>query len=447
MPISDVTNVNFLGLSITLLMGILIILVPRKYASIPLLITACFITLGQRVMVGSLHFYLFRVLILFGWIRLIVKREIFPLRFNAIDKVIIYYIIAGIVTYTILWQTSAAFINRMGLAYNTLGIYFLFRYLIRDFEDMIRIIKCLAVIAVPLALAAFFENVTGRNLFAIFGGVPEFTRLRYGNVRCNISFGDAILAGTFAATLMPLFIGLFFGKGFAKKLAIFGVAASTIITVLTHSSGPVMSYSFGIIGFMMWPFRKKMRTVRWGILASLIFLHIVMKAPVWALIGRLSELIGGTGYHRVELINAFIQHFWEWWLIGTKYTAHWGPDVLVYEPNMVDTTSQYILIGIEGGLAPMFLFIAIIAYSFRAIGRAIQATQGQSALTRIFLWSMGVALLGHTTSFISISYFSQIVVFWYMLLAMISACDGIFNKGRDPSKEANFSAQTVYQSE
>jgi hypothetical protein len=45
----------------------------------------------------------------------------------------------------------------------------------------------------------------------------------------------------------------------------------------------------------------------------------------------------------------------------------------------------------------------------------------------VCLWSMGTALLTHSVSFISVAYFDQIVVFWYMLLGMISACEGIFN--------------------
>lgn len=447
MIVNDVTNISLLGLSFTLFMGTLILLVPRRYAPIPLLIGSCYITLGQRVVVGGLDFTMFRILIMFGWIRLILRREIFVLRFNAIDKALIWWIIASIATYTILWQTSDAFINRMGLAYNAVGIYFLLRFLIRDFEDVKRIIKALAVMIVPLAIGALFENATGRNLFAIFGGVPEFSPIRDGKVRCVLSFGDGVLAGTFAATLMPLFIALLFDKGFTKKLVIFGFIASTVITVVSSSSGPIITYLIEFIGFILWPFKGKMRAVRWGVLAALISLHIIMKAPVWALIGRLSDLIGGTGYHRVELINAFIQHFWEWWLIGTKYTAHWGPFVLVNQPNMVDITNQYILMGIEGGLLTMFLFIATIIYSFRAIGRAIRASEDQSVSTRIYLWSMGVALLGHVVSFMSVSYFAQLVVFWYMLLAMISACGGMFNKGTDNIKKANAFDQTIYQSE
>ncbi len=48
------------------------------------------------------------------------------------------------------------------------------------------------------------------------------------------------------------------------------------------------------------------------------FRDLVREKPVWHLIGRLSELIGGTGYHRVRLIDAAIDHFGDWWLKGAK---------------------------------------------------------------------------------------------------------------------------------
>jgi hypothetical protein len=241
---------------------------------------------------------------------------------------------------------------------------------------------------------------------------------------------------------MPLFVGFFLGK-IGRKVALTGVLASTIITFVAHSSGPVMIYLLEIIGFMTWPFRRNMRAVRWGLVFGIIGLHLVMKAPVWYIIARVSSITGGSGDHRSMLIDQAIKHFGEWWLLGTKYTAHWLPYILLADPNMVDMTNQYLYVGVQGGVLPMLLFIAIIAYSFRAIGRAIQATDKRSLSKRILLWSMGVALFGHAASFVSVAYFSQIEIFWYLLLAMISACEGIFNKGGETVKEANVLGQTV----
>jgi len=360
------------------------------------------------------------------WIRLVTRSELSAIKLNTIDKAIIYWTIACIITYTLLWQTSDAFINRLGLAYNTLGLYFLFRYIIRDFDDINRVIKMLAIIIVPLAVAMLLENATGRNLFSFFGGVPEVTWIRNGRLRCQGPFRSPILAGTFGATLIPFFVALWFDKKNLKTLSLIGFISATIITVTSASSGPAMAYLFAVIALAMWPFRIHMRTIRWGILFSLVLLHLIMKAPVWYLMARIGNLIGGTGWHRAYLIDQAIKYFNEWWLLGAKSTAHWMPYTL---PNSdrADITNQFIVEGVNGGLITMLLFIAIIVYCFKGLGRALQATEDYPFAERITLWSMGAALFAHTMTFFSVSYFDQIIVSWYLLLAMIATINSRYN--------------------
>jgi len=419
MTLGQVSNINLIGFSFISLMSILTIFLPRRFALIPIFMATCYITIGQQVVVAGLNFTGMRILILCGWLRLVMRREISAIKLNAIDKAIIYWVIASIITYTLLWQTSGAFINRLGLAYNALGLYFLFRYIIRDFDDINRTMKMLAIVIVPLAVAMLIENATGRNLFSIFGGVPEVTWVRDGRLRCQGPFRSPILAGTFGATLIPFFVALWFDERNLKKLSIIGIISATVITVTSASSGPVMAYLFAITALAMWPFRKRMRVIRWGILLSLLSFHLIMKAPVWYLIARLGHLIGGTGWHRAYLIDQAVKHFNEWWLLGTKVTAHWMPYTL---PNSdkADITNQFIVEGVNGGLVTMLLFIAIIVYCFKGLGRALRAIEDQSFAARITVWSMGAALFAHTMTFFSVSYFDQIIVIWYLLLAMIA---------------------------
>ncbi len=37
------------------------------------------------------------------------------------------------------------------------------------------------------------------------------------------------------------------------------------------------------------------------------------------------------------------------------------------------------------------------------------------------IWSLGCTLLSHVVSFFSVSYFDQIIIFWYMVIGMIVA--------------------------
>jgi len=153
-------------------------------------------------------------------------------------------------------------------------------------------------------------------------------------------------------------------------------------------------------------------------------LHVVMKAPVWYLMDRVSGLLGGSGFYRSYLLDQAIKHFNEWWLIGTKYTAHWTYSTLLSEPNKADITSQYIGEGVNGGLLTLILFVTIISLCFRDLGRLLGEMEEQPFPLRFTLWSMGTALFVHVVSFFSISYFDQMMEIWTLLLAVISTASG-----------------------
>src|SRR5690606_21040287 len=101
-----------------------------------------------------------------------------------------------------------ALINRLGASFDTVGMYFLFRMLVRSLEDLKQTVTWCAVAAVPVAVAFLIENRTGRNLFAFLGGVPQLTIVRDGRLRCQGAFPHAILAGCFWASLVPLFVAM-----------------------------------------------------------------------------------------------------------------------------------------------------------------------------------------------------------------------------------------------
>ena len=355
---------------------------------------------------------------------IILRREASSIQINTIDNAILWWVVVSVVTGTLLEMTYNALINRLGFAYNTIGLYFLFRVFIQNLNDFNRLLKALAIIMVPLAIAMIIETETGRNLFSVFGGVKEFSETRYGQTRSQGSFAHPILAGTFGATSIPLFVSLWFWDSSAKWLATTGIIAATIITLLAHSSGPTIAYLFAIIGMLMWPFRFHMRAIRWGILLGIIALHMVMKAPVWYIIARICHIIGGTGFHRSDLIDAAIRHFDEWWLLGTTSNAQWGF-------LMRDVTNQFVREAIDGGLLKLVLFITIIALCFRGIGLVLKLMQNEPSTKSMCVWLLGVALLTHVASFMSVSYFDQIIVFWYLLLATISNLSGLCNEGQN----------------
>jgi hypothetical protein len=160
-----------------------------------------------------------------------------------------------------------------------------------------------------------------------------------------------------------------------------------------------------------------MRLIRWGIVYLLMALHLIMAAPVWALLMRVKVFGASTGYHRFQLFDEFIRHFDEWWLVGVKATESWGY-------YLFDVTNHYVRIGVDGGLITLLLFITMIIFCFKGLGHALQATMKQRTIM-IGIWALGASLFAHLVSFMGVSYFDQIIVAWYILLAMIATVSNV----------------------
>lgn len=415
---------NPIALFFLFFMGILLIALPRKYALVPFFLTTLYMTIGQGLIVFGCNFIILRMLIVIGFIRILFRRDISPIQLNSLDKVILLWSAVAIVTGFLLdtrTGSSDNLVHRSGQMFTALGIYFIFRFYITNINDIKRTITIFAIIIVPLAAAFLLERASGRNMFSIFGGVPEFTIMRYDRFRCQGPFRHPILAGTLGATMMPIFVSLLFEQGKKKLLGIISIISSIIIVVTSASSGPLLAWIGAIIALFSWPLRNKMQMVRWGILLGLITLHMIMKAPVWYLMAKISYIIGGTGWGRSVLIDYAIDHFNEWWLIGTTNTAHWDPVGVLPNEDMMDITNHYILEGVFGGLGRMLLFIAVIVFAYKLIGKSRTTLKNENFAIKYLPWALGAALFSHIVGYFSVAYFDQLIVIWYLLLAMISA--------------------------
>lgn len=105
--------------------------------------------------------------------------------------------------------------------------------------------------------------------------------------------------------------------------------------------------------------------------------------------------------------------------MGTDDTAGWMPYTLAVD-NTADITNQYLVAGLRGGLLSMILFIIIIVRCFVKLGSARGKIAAESRRTEILLWAAGSVVFAHVVNFFSISYFDQMEVIWYMLVAIIA---------------------------
>lgn len=407
---SSLTPIVLVGMLVAIL---LMWILPRKYVVVPFLFFALLVPMGEQVYVLGVHWLALRIIILAGWARLLhnklsSKKPLFAGGFNFIDQAFLVSVVCQAVCMVLQYMQSQALINQIGFLIDYIGGYFLLRFMIRDKRDIYTAIKCLAVLSLICAFFMVREQLTVHNDFALLGGkaVPD---IREGKIRSQGPFSHALMAGCFAASLLPLFF-LLWKTGKARLLAALGAVGCTVMTITSQSSSPLLAYVAGILAICCWPIRRKMRAVRWAMVIALLAAAMVMKAPVWFLIARIDLTGGSSGYHRAELIDQFVRHFGDWWLIGTKDAGTWAYDLW-------DTQNQYVTVGETGGLLAFGFFVAMIVHCFRHIGQARKYVAGKRK--EWFVWSIGASLFVHLVSFFGVNYFDQSKISWFLLLAMI----------------------------
>jgi hypothetical protein len=443
------TILNPFVLVVVLIAGILICLLPRRKAMVPFLGAATLIPIDQVLLIGPAHFPMLRVLLLFGIIRMVREKIASGARLltggtNKIDVAVILLTLFTALNGILLFPESGAVINQLGSLYTILGMYFLLRFLIRDQEDVVRVIQTLACVAALVAVVMTYEAFTGYNPYAGLGGAyaSSFASLavRDDRFRAQGPFAHSILAGTFGAVLVPLFVALWWKGKQYRRIAAVGIMASTMITLACNSSTPALAYAAGVLVLCLWPARRWMQAIRWGVVLLLALLHLVMKGPVWSLIEKIDVAGGSSSWHRYMLVDQCIRHFGDWWLFGVKDTSIWGWD-------MWDTANQYVSVCEHSGLLPFLLFVAILIYGFKYLGWARHGAAKEKK-TALFLWALGAALFANTVAFFGVSYFDQTIVAWYALLAMIPAAIPVRPNTQlhsvpleDPSLHAEFISQ------
>lgn len=394
----------------------LVFLLPRRLVLTPLMLGLFLLPVGQTLVVGGLHVFVARIFVAAGLIRAVISKPsktLFGGGYSTVDKLFIVEVVCRALTFIVLFGEMGAMINQLGFLWDTLGGFLLMRFLIVDKGDIQRTIKLFAGIAVILGASMLYEKVSGVNIYTLLAGYRIIPERRYGSIRAQGPFHHAVLAGTFGATLLPLFIWLW-KSGNSKFLGVISIFASTGIVVCSASSTPVSAYLAAILAICCWPLKRAMRAVRWSIVIAIFSLNLVMHAPVWWAIEHVDFAGGSAGEQRAELIDNFVRHFGDWWLVGTKDNAKWGFE-------MWDISNQYIAEGETGGLLAFILFIALLSVCYSRIGKVRKIAEAKNDRKQEwFLWLIGASLFAHTMAFFGISYFDQTRYAWFALLAMIS---------------------------
>jgi len=404
---SEVPLINKATVIITIALALAVLITPRKYLLLPYIIGACFIPADQRIIIMGLDFTVLRILVAAGLLRSMFRGENIRIKWNQFDFLVFAWVICGAFVYSVQWMNLKAIINRCGLLFDVIGLYWIFRKTIRSWNDIKTAINYFGICILVLAPLVAVEWVSGDNPFEALGRVT--TLVRDKRYRCQAAFPHSIMLGLFCTTLIPLFAG---AAGFRKNTLFYYAAIGAVLFIVTAtaSSTPILTM-MAIVGLLcMYRFRNYVSFGAWAWLIMLIVLHFIMKKPVWHLLARINILGSSTGWHRFNIIDQAIKHFNQWAILGCKSTANWGW-------GLGDVTNQYVLEGVRGGLITMILFLLML---FTALKYTLKmCLHASDKSERFLLWTIFVMMAAHCISFLGVSYFGQITMLYYMSLSIV----------------------------
>ena len=410
---------NVLALIFFVICAAALLAVPRKWAPVPLLVGCCYMTLGQGIELGPVSLPIFRMLLVVGMLRAVIKGEKVEDLGNSIDKLMAWF--AG-------WIFFASFFHDgvlgsgpvyvIGQIVNLAAVYFLMRAWCRDLTEVTGVITIVAFMLAPIALEMASEKVLRVNQFSIFGGVPHDVAFREGKFRAQGPFRHPILAGTVGSVCLPLFVGIWRSN---RLGSIVGIASALCMVLASASSGPIMSAMASVFALVMWRFRHLTKLARISAVVAYFGLQIVTGEPGYFVMKRIDISGGSTGYHRAKLIQSAFDHFDEWWLFGTDLTRHWMATGVSYTPYHTDITNYYLGFGVMAGFPAVLLMIAMLLMAFRWVGIVCARHIERDAPNAFMVWCLGAGMFAHAATSVSVAYFDQSAVFFWMNLAIISS--------------------------
>jgi hypothetical protein len=431
---------NAPGVILLLICCVAVFTLPRSSAPIALFAGMIYLTKGQGIEIG-IFLQADRLLLLVALARTAIRGEWPDSPLNGIDKLVIVAAAWALVSSLFREQApGSGLIYAVGNVFSTTTVYFVVRGWCRDINDLKVAVVGLALLLVPVAFFMGVEKYASRNYFSLFGGSPD-VMTREGIIRARGPFRHAILAGTVGAACVPLMIGLFRQRPITGLI---GLAASLGMVAACHSSGPIVSMLVGIGIVLAWRYRHFAKHAVWTGVAMYLAVEVISNRPAYfALVTRLDLTGSSTAYYRARLIKTSIDHFHEWWLIGTDYTAHWIPSgigSIILGGKHLDITNVYIARGVDQGLIGLLLLVLMIIFVVRMCVRACNLPDvNDESRDAYLLWALGATVGSLGVSGLSVAFYDQSGTFIWLMMGWIASAAGISLVGTESEASVDHS--------
>ena len=383
--------------------------------------------------VGTIDIFVSRIVVVMLFLRCLSDSRLQKnFKWSRLDRVVLLSMIVYVGTYCLAAQTSKAIENRGGFLLDTWFAYMVVRYIVVDRSTLVTVIKGIAIVLVPLAILGIVESVTHWQPFApLIRFCPWVTplilgqsvqQLRFGYARAVGPFSHSILFGCGFAIFLPLIFYLRREKGWRN--AAYVLSGLALLGALSSmSSGPWVMVMV-VVTFLAIEERKHWfkPMLKLFVLGCLLIEVISNRHFYHVLATRIANPVGGSGWHRARLIDLAIEHFDEWWFLGYgERDPGWGPQL--GQASFTDVTNEFILAGVSYGILGLIALCVVLATAFRCLIR-IQKEQPDPKLVSLS-WALFSILIAIVVTWMSVSFFGQLMPLFYFVLGSIGSIDHI----------------------
>jgi len=380
---------------------------------------------------GTVDFPVSRILIIAIFFKICLSASLsFKFKISRLDKLMLVYFMAQIVSGLFTEPMKDLLINRSGACLDTICPYFAVRILLKSKKDYIYLLKGIIFLSVPLGFIGMYQSLTGKNLFGFYrqyhawGKTASLDYLLRGNFyRAEVTFSMSIMYGLYYSILTPTCCAVVLCvKGHKKTIYTLLLIAMVFSGLACMSSGPMLAMAVSALVLCCYRFRGHWRPVVYFFLAFCIIAEIVSNRHFYDILGSLT-LNPETAWHRSKLINiAFFEGGMRGhWLMGFGFKdPGWGPRLGAY---VTDITNHFILILCRFGLLGLIPFILIIIESIRQLLSAL--TISSNVKDKKIIWCLLSTMGGSLVAMMTVSMVGQPVTCFYIFLGFCVVLNNI----------------------
>lgn len=368
------------------------------------------------IKLGTVDFSVGRIALIVLFIKVLADKNIMA-RFKVIwlDRLMVILFAAEILAGLTTTEPMKLIEYRAGDFFDMALPYFAVRLIITDKDKYILLLKAIAWSAGILAIFAFYESVTGRNLLALGRHLetPE-VRMNYFH-RAKVTFRICIYYGVFSATVGAMCLGLVRNVKRNRLTYKILIVLMFLGCFSSMSSGGLLAMGGALLFIAFYRYRHYWKQALMGIVIMCGVVEFVSNRHFYDVIDRFT-FNSATAWYRARLFEvAFFEGGMSGhWLIGYGFDdPGWGRKIDYRDHT--DMVNHYLMNLCRYGLVGFIPFCAVIVVAVRELFRGFWTIRNDP--DRRLVWYLAGGLFGILLAFNSVSLFGMPMIMLFIMFA------------------------------